>query len=68
MKIAIRLGLRRILFKRRIEPRTCDVPATFLWRISDVSVLVWNFSFVRRIKVYVLRRACDVCVAYEAYA
>ena len=27
-------------------PRTCDVPATFLWRISDVSVLVWNFSFV----------------------
>ena len=28
------------------EPRTCDVPATFLWRISDLSVLVWNFSFV----------------------
>ena len=27
-------------------PRTCDVPATFLWRISDVSVLVWTFSFV----------------------
>ena len=27
-------------------PRTCDVSATFLWRISDVSVLVWNFSFV----------------------
>ena len=26
--------------------RTCDVPATFLWRIGDVSVLVWNFSFV----------------------
>ena len=27
-------------------PRTCDVPVTFLWRISDVSVLVWNFAFV----------------------
>ena len=27
-------------------PRTCDVPATFMWRISDVSVLVWNFAFV----------------------
>ena len=27
-------------------PRTCDVPATFTWRISDVSVFVWNFTFV----------------------
>ena len=27
-------------------PRTCDVPATFLWCISDVSVFVWNFTFV----------------------
>ena len=27
-------------------PRTCDVPATFLWRIRDVSVFVWNFTFV----------------------
>ena len=27
-------------------PRTCDVPATFLWHISDISVLVWNFSYV----------------------
>ena len=28
-------------------PRTCDVPATFPWRIRDVSVFVWNFTFVR---------------------
>ena len=27
-------------------PHTCDVPATFLWRIRDVSVFVWNFTFV----------------------
>ena len=27
-------------------PRTCDIPATFPWRISDVSVFVWNFNFV----------------------
>ena len=27
-------------------PRTCDVPATFMWRIRDVSVFVWNFTFV----------------------
>ena len=27
-------------------PRTCDVPATFPCRISDVSVFVWNFTFV----------------------
>ena len=27
-------------------PRTCDVPATFPWRIRDVSVFVWNFTFV----------------------
>ena len=27
-------------------PRTCDVPATFLWGIRDVSVFVWNFTFV----------------------
>ena len=26
-------------------PRTSDVPATFPWRISDVSVFVWNFTF-----------------------
>ena len=26
--------------------RTFDVPATFLWRVSDVSALVWNFTFV----------------------
>ena len=30
----------------RYVPRTWDVPATFLWRISYVSILVWNFSFV----------------------
>ena len=27
-------------------PRTCDVPATFPWRIRDVSVFAWNFTFV----------------------
>ena len=27
-------------------PRMCDVPATFTWRIRDVSVFVWNFTFV----------------------
>ena len=27
-------------------PRTCDVPATFPWRIRDVPVFVWNFTFV----------------------
>ena len=27
-------------------PRTCDVPATFPLRIRDVSVFVWNFTFV----------------------
>ena len=27
-------------------PRMCDVPATFPWRIRDVSELVWNFTFV----------------------
>ena len=26
--------------------RTCDVPVTFPWRISDVSVFVLNFTFV----------------------
>ena len=42
-------------------PHTCDVPATFPWRISDVSIFVWNFTFV--CTVYVLR-TCDVCMAY----
>ena len=27
-------------------PCTCDVPATFPWRIGEVSVFVWNFTFV----------------------
>ena len=27
-------------------PRACDVPATLPWRISDISVFVWNFTFV----------------------
>ena len=27
-------------------PRTCDVTATFPWCVSDLSVFVWNFSFV----------------------
>ena len=46
-------------------PRTCDVPASFPWRISDVSVFGWNFTFayVRRIKAYVLL-TCDICMAY----
>ena len=26
-------------------PRTCDVPATFMWRISGVSVFVLEFHF-----------------------
>ena len=26
--------------------RTCDVPATFLWRISEVPIFVWSFTFV----------------------
>ena len=26
-------------------PRTSYVTATFTWRISDVSVFVWNFTF-----------------------
>ena len=39
----------------------CDVPATFLWRISDVSVFVLNFTFV----LYgVSRRMCYVRVTY----
>ena len=50
-------------------PRTCDVSATFPWRIRDVSVFAWNFTFVCtwRINAYVLR-TCDVCMAYEVYA
>ena len=27
-------------------PRTCDVPATFPWRVRDVSVFVSYFTFV----------------------
>ena len=27
-------------------PRTCDVLAMIPWRISDVSVFVWKFTFV----------------------
>ena len=27
-------------------PHTCDIPATFPWRISDVSLFLWNFTFV----------------------
>ena len=27
-------------------PRTSYVTATFTWRVSDVSVFVWNFTFV----------------------
>ena len=46
--------------------RTCDVSATFPWRISDV--FVWNFTFVcKAIKAFELR-TCDVYMAYEVYA
>ena len=57
-------------------PRTCDVIATFPWRISDVSVFVWNFTFVHMHGVsrrmcygrvtYVWRMQCtrDVSTAY----
>ena len=45
-------------------PRTRDVPATFPWRISDVSVFEWNFTFV--CTAYL--RTCNVCMAYEVYA
>ena len=52
-------------------PRTCDVPATFPWRIRDVSVFVWNFTFVSMrmyyVRVtYVWRMKCtrDVSTAY----
>ena len=24
----------------------CDIPATFPWHITDISVFVWNFTFV----------------------
>ena len=55
-------------------PRTCDVPATFPWRIRDVSVFVWNFTFVctayqcvcATYVTYVWRMKCtrDVSTAY----
>ena len=50
-------------------PRTSYVTATFTWRVSDVSVFVWNFTVVCTdgIKAYVLR-TCVVCMAYEVYA
>ena len=41
-------------------PRTCDVPATFPWRINDVSVFVWNFTFV-------CTAYQGVCVTYVLY-
>ena len=67
MKIAIRRGLIRILFKRRMYHvrvtyllRSCGVSVTYLYKYGI------SLSYVRRIKVYVLS-TCDVCVAYEAY-
>ena len=43
-------------------PRTSYVTATFTWRFSDVSVFVWNFTFVC---IYgVSRRMCYVRVMY----
>ena len=45
MKISIRRGM-SYFARATYLPRTCDVPATFPWRIRDVSVFVWNFTFV----------------------
>ena len=42
------------------------VRVTFLLRSRGVSV-AYLYSYVRRIKAYVLR-TCDVCMAYEVYA
>ena len=38
-------------------PHTCNVPAMFPWRIRDVSVFVWNFTFV-------CTAYQDVCATY----
>ena len=66
MRISIRQRPSRILFVRCMY-HVGDIPATFQWRISDISVFVWiSLSYVRRIKAYVLR-TCDVCMAYEVY-
>ena len=48
-------------------PRTCDVPATFPWRISDLYAYGISLSYVRRIKAYV-QCTRDVSMAYEVYA
>ena len=47
-------------------PRTSYVTATFTWRVSDVSVFVWNFTFV--CTAYQGVCTCDVCMTYEVYA
>ena len=67
MRISIRRGLRRILFKRRMY----HVRVTLLLRPCGASVThLYSYgvslSYVWRIKTYVLRM-CDVFVAYEAY-
>ena len=50
-------------------PCTYDVPATFTWRNSDVSLFVWKihcrmYSVSMRNEL----RTCDVFMAYEVYA
>ena len=46
-------------------PRTCDVPASFPWRINDACVFVWNFPFV--CTAYVRRATYVRPMAYEVY-
>ena len=36
----------RYFVRATYVPRMCDVPSTFPWNISDVSVFVWNFTLV----------------------
>ena len=52
-------------------PRTCDVPVTFLWRISDVSVFHFRMygvsrrmCFVRVTYVWHMNRTRDVSTTY----
>ena len=61
----------RILFKRRMYPRTCDVPVTFLWRICDESVFLIrifgvsrHMCYVRVTYVWCMKRTRDVSTTY----
>ena len=57
------------------EPRTCDVPVTFLWRISDVSVFhvrmygvsTRRMCYVRVTYVWRMKRTCDLSTTYARY-